>query len=76
MNYKTLGYSLARRILSNCDKCSRFGESNVVKSPWGIFRMYRSTARGRFYSISESKVFHNGGSYRIGSIRRLLSKFI
>lgn len=74
MSYKTLGYSLARKILANCDKCSRFGDSNVVRSPWGIFKMYKSNARGRFYSVSGSTVLHNGGSYKIGSLRtRLLA---
>lgn len=74
MSYKTLGYSLVRKVIANLDKCSANGDSNVVRSPWGIFKMYKSNARGRFYSISGSTVFHNGGSYKIGSLRtRLLA---
>ena len=74
MSYKTLGYSLVRKILANLDKCSAHGDSNVVRSPWGTFRMYKSNARGRFYSVSGSSVLHNGGSYKIGSLRaRLLA---
>lgn len=74
MSYKTLGYSLVRKILANLDKCSRNGDSNVVRSPWGIFKMYKSNVRGRFYSVSGSSVLHNGGSYKIGSLRtRLLA---
>ena len=75
MTYKTMGYNLVRRIIANLDKCSKFGESNVVRSPWGIFKMYRSSKRGRFYSVSGSSVLHNGGGYRIGTFRRLLAKF-
>lgn len=75
MSYKTLCYGLYRRIIGNLDKCSKNGESNVVRSPWGRFKMYRSSRRGRFYSVSESKVLHNGGGYRIGTFRRLLAKF-
>ena len=69
MSYKSLCYTLARKIVANLDKCSRNGESNVVRSPWGIFRMYKSNSRGRFYSVSGSSVIHNGGSYKIGSLR-------
>ena len=75
MSYETLGYSLVRKVLANLDKCSANGDSNVVRSPWGIFRMYKSNARGRFYSVSNSSVLHNGGSYKIGSIRTRLMKF-
>ena len=75
MKYKKSGYSVARRIIANLDKCSANGDSNVVHSPWGIIRMYKSSARGRFYSVSKStdKRLHNGGSYRIGSLRSILS---
>ena len=48
MSYKTLCYNLVQRIIGNLDKCSRNGDSNVVRSPWGIFKMYRSSRRGRF----------------------------
>jgi hypothetical protein len=73
MSYISLGYTLARKILANLDKASANGNGNVVYSPWGVFRMYKSNKRGRFYSISKSTVFHNGGSYKIGSLRiRLL----
>lgn len=72
MSYETMGYSLARQIIANCDKCSKRGESNVVRSPWGKIRMYKSNKRGRFYSITGSSVFHNGGSYKIGSLRARL----
>lgn len=75
MSYKTLGYSLVRRIVANLDKCSRFSDSKVVRSPWGIFRMYKSNSRGRFYSVSGSAVIHNGGSYKIGSLRARLMRF-
>ena len=75
MSYKTLCYNLVQRIIGNLDKCSRNGDSNVVRSPWGIFKMYRSSRRGRFYSVSGSTVLHNGGGYRIGTFRRLLAKF-
>lgn len=76
MSYKTLCYSLARRIFGNLDKCSKNGQSNVVRSPWGIFKMYRSSRRGRFYSVSKSSFFHNGGGYRIWTFRKLLAKFV
>lgn len=75
MSYKTLGYSLVRKVIANLDKCSKCGESNVVRSPWGVFRMYKSNSRGRFYSVSGSSVLHNGGSYKIGSLRARLMKF-
>lgn len=75
MSYKTLCYNIVQRILGNLDKCSKNGESNVVRSPWGIFTMYRSSRRGRFYSVRGSSVLHNGGGYRIGTFRRLLAKF-
>jgi len=73
MSYISLGYTLVRKILANLDKCSANGDSNTVNSPWGVFRMYKSNKRGRFYSVSGSTVLHNGGSYKIGSLRvRLL----
>ena len=72
MSYTSLNYTLSRRILANCDKASPNGHGNTIWSPWGIIRMYRSSRRGRFFSISGSKIFHNGGSYRISSLRRLL----
>jgi hypothetical protein len=73
-SYKSLGYTLIQKVISNLDKCSKNGQSNVVRSPWGIFRMYNSCKRGRFYSVSGSTILHNGGSYRIGSIRSRLMK--
>jgi hypothetical protein len=74
MSYISLGYTLARQIIANLDKASAHGHGSVVHSPWGIFRMYESSARGRFYSVSGSTVLHNGGSYKIGSLRtRLLA---
>lgn len=75
MNYNKSGYSVARRILANCDKCSFNGQSNVVRSPWGVIRMYNSSLRrGRFYSVSGStnKKLPNGGSYRMSTLRRIL----
>ena len=76
MSYNTMGYSIFRKVIANLDKCSKHGQSNVVNSPWGVFRMYKSNRRGRFYSVSGSTVLHNGGSYKIGSIRtRLASIF-
>ena len=74
MNYNKSGYSVARRILANCDKASANGDSKTINSPWGVIRMYKSSARGRFYSVSGSthKRLHNGGSYRIGSLRAIL----
>ena len=72
MSYITLGYTLARQVLANLDKCSANGHGKTVNSPWGVFRMYKSNKRGRFFSISKSRVFHNGGSYKIGSLRTLL----
>ena len=75
MSYKTLCYNIVQRILANCDKCSKNGQSNVVRSPWGIIRMYRSSRRGRFYSVSKSKFLHYGGGYRIWTFRKLLAKF-
>jgi hypothetical protein len=72
MSYLTLGYTLARQIIANLDKCSANGHGKKVYSPWGVFTMYKSNKRGRFFSISGSKVFHNGGSYKIGSLRKRL----
>ena len=72
MSYATMGYTLVRQVIANLDKCSKHGESNVVRSPWGIFKMYKSNKRGRFYSVTGSSVLHNGGSYRIGSLRARL----
>jgi hypothetical protein len=34
--------------------------------------MYKSNKRGRFFSVSKSSVLHNGGSYKIGSLRTRL----
>lgn len=74
MSYITLGYTVARAIIANLDKCSANGHGKVVNSPWGVFRMYKSNKRGRFFSVSKSTVLHNGGSYKIGSLRtRLLA---
>lgn len=64
-----MGYNLVQKILANLDKCSRNGDSNVVHSPWGTFKMYKSNSRGRFYSVSGSKVLHNGGSYKMSTFR-------
>ena len=75
MSYKTMGYNLVQRIIANLDKMSKNNESKTCYSPWGIFKMYRSSKRGRFYSVSGSTVLHNGGGYKIGSFRRLLAKF-
>ena len=72
MSYISLNYTLGRQILANCDKASLNGHGNTILSPWGTFRMYRSNRRGRFFSISGSKIFHNGGSYKIRTLRRLL----
>ena len=72
MSYKTLCYSLARMIFANCDKMSKNNESKTCHSPWGVFRMYKSTDKGRFYSLSESRSHHNGGNLRIWTIRKIL----
>lgn len=72
MNYNQAKYTILDKVLANIDKCSANGDSNVVNSPWGIFKMYKSNRRGRFYSVSKSDVLHNGGSYKIGSIRTRL----
>ena len=69
MKYTKLGYSVGRKVLANLDKCSKNSASKVVNSPWGVFHMYKSSNRGRFYSVSDSKVLHNGGSYRLSTIR-------
>lgn len=74
MSYKTLKYSLARKILANCDKCSANCQSKVVRSPWGKIKMYdvvtrKNGRRTRLYSVSESDVIHNGGCYTISSLR-------
>lgn len=68
-SYLSMGYTVAERVLANLDKCSKNGHGKVVKSPWGVFKMYKSGKRGRFYSVSGSEVFHNGGSYRLSTIR-------
>jgi len=75
MSYITLGYSPVRKTIANLDKASANGHGHVVRSPWGIFRMYKSNARGRFYSVSGSTVLHNGGSYKIGTLRTRLLRF-
>jgi len=72
MSYITLGYTLARKILANIDKASPNGHGTVINSPWGTFKLYASTRHGRFFSISKSTVFHNGGSYKFATLRRLL----
>lgn len=72
MSYKTMGYSLARKVIANCDKMSANGDSKVCHSPWGTFKMYKSNRRGRFYSLSGSTVFTNRGSLKIGTIRKML----
>ena len=73
-SYADNGYTMIDRVLANCDKCSANGQSNVVNTPWGVIRMYRTSSkgRGRFYSVSGSKVIHNGGSYKIYSLRRVI----
>ena len=75
MSYINSDYSYARKILANCDKASVRGDSNTVKSIFGTIRMYKSDERGRFYSVSKSTVphiLHNGGSYKIGTLRSRL----
>ena len=50
-------------------------DSKVCHSPYGTIRMYKSNERGRFYSVSKSTVphiLHNGGSYKIGTLRSRL----
>jgi len=76
-SYLDLGYDIVRKVLANCDKCSANNQSKVVLSPWGIIRMYRTSSknRGRFYSVSQSKVLHNGGSYKMSTLRTKLSVF-
>lgn len=73
--YEILGYSKARKVLANCDKCSVASQSKTVNSPWGKIRMYKSNTRGRFYSVSgaDGVVLTNGGSYRLSTLRRKLS---
>lgn len=73
-SYKAMGYTPVQRLIANLDKCSKNGHSQVVKSPWGTFKMYKSSKRGRFYSVSGSKILHNGGSYKIASIRSRLTQ--
>lgn len=77
-SYADNGYTMIDKVLANCDKCSANGQSNVVNSPWGIIRMYKTSSkgRGRFYSVSGSKVIHNGGSYKISSLRRVLNAVV
>jgi len=76
MSYKTLGYGMVEKVIANCDKCSARGQSNVVISPWGVFTMYKSNARGRFYSLKGSKFFTNRGSLKIGTIKRMLRSLL
>lgn len=77
-SYDVLGYSKARKVLANCDKCSSRAQSNVVNSPWGKIKMYKSVVRGgisrRYFSVSgaDGLVLTNGGSYRISTLRRKL----
>lgn len=71
-SYINMGYTMVQKIIANLDKCSKNNDSKVVNSPWGVFKMYKSNKRGRFYSLSGSNVFHNGGSYKIGTIRKML----
>jgi hypothetical protein len=73
-SYKSLGYNSIQKVVANLDKCSKNSHSKIVNSPWGIFRMYESGEKGRFYSVSGSNILHNGGGYRIGSIRSRLMK--
>lgn len=77
MSYDTNGYSYARKIIANADKCSANSKTDTVKSIFGTIRMYKSNERGRFYSVSKSTIptiLHNGGSYKIGTLRsRLMS---
>ena len=75
MSYKTLKYSVGQKIIANCDKMRVGNDSKVCHSPYGIIRMYKSNERGRFYSVSKSTVphiLHNGGSYKIGTLRSRL----
>ena len=73
MSYKTLGYSLARQIVANCDKCSANGHGKTVNSPWGAIRMCGYSKRHkRLFTISGSTFFRNGGLRGIGSLRGLL----
>ena len=69
MKYSNMGYSVAQKVLANLDKCSKNGHGKVVRSPWGVFKMYKSSKRGRFYSVSGSTCIHNGGSYRLSTLR-------
>lgn len=73
MSYKTLKYSVGQKIIANCDKMSVANDSKVCHSPYGTFKMYKSNARGRFYSVSGSTIFHNRGSLKIGTIRTMIN---
>lgn len=68
-SYESAGYTMVEKILANLDKCSKHGHSNVVNSPFGIFKMYDSNTRGRFYSLSKSTFWHCGGSLKMSTIR-------
>ena len=77
MSYKTLGYSTARRILANCDKLSLRSRSRKVNSPFGTIcickpRVLKDGTVLRQFSVSGSKVLHNGGGYTIGGLRKRL----
>ena len=73
MNYDTLKYSVGQKIIANCDKMSVASDSKVCHSPYGTFKMYKSNARGRLYSVSGSTIFHNRGSLKIGTIRAMIN---
>jgi hypothetical protein len=65
------------RLLCNIDHCSTKGNTQVVKSQWGTFKLYKKSEKTghRYFSISNSKVFPNCGSYRIGSLKKMFHNF-
>lgn len=76
-SYDMLGYSLARRILANCDKLSMCSQSRKVLSPFGTIyirkpRILKDGTLMRQFSVRGSSVMHNGGGYSIKGLRKRL----
>ena len=73
--YKELNYHMGERTVANCDKLSLNSKSRRVHSPYGTICICKSrTLKNgtilRQFSVSGSKVLHNGGRYTIGGLRR------
>ena len=66
-SYIKNNYTEHRKAIANIDKL-HYGHS-VTYTPFGIVRLYDLVDGKRMFSVSNSKVLHNGGGYTKTSLR-------